>query len=559
MSADDHYQTTSKARSVEWDSYGDPIDGDGAEYVDLGFDEVFRSDESDSAQQTDLERSDEHPSGALALLDRPSRSEVKSSRPEGAYDEDEYEVSDVVDMAEQPQPSESDRFQHTIEFKVETLFDEAFAEEVADPRVDPTDNGTQPAVLTGTEGVLTSERWSNSQDLLANDAKSDSSNSNLERFFDQDQPTYEHPFVVEAQELDAAVHRIRVRSRVQQEQQLVELEKAAVSKLTARQMLFAVAIALVTVALLNSQSLKKSASGQKPGVKRDVAVAVTGALGSLSSMLQLDEPRKAVKALIGRSDDDRISGTFKLPVVQPVTTSTDSAPAVTTQAPASGQKFTYTAQRPMRLYMAGDSLMGGPGVALLNRLQEATSVDPPEVTDFKVSSGLINTDFFNWFDYLPQQVLQYRPALTVFAVGGNDDKGFGDVAGAADVGSEGWNVEYGRRVAAIMDLLTARQGKVVWLGLPIPRDQKRQAAFKAINAVAKAEAERRPGMVKYVDLYSLFSGSNGQFAATLKDSKGKSAAMRATDGVHYSPAGAERVADATIKAINEFFEFNPAL
>ena len=49
---------------------------------------------------------------------------------------------------------------------------------------------------------------------------------------------------------------------------------------------------------------------------------------------------------------------------------------------------------PMHLYIAGDSMMGLPGMALTN-LSNKTKLIKPQL-DYHISSGLVRPDFFNW-------------------------------------------------------------------------------------------------------------------------------------------------------------------
>src|SRR3990172_4090272 len=63
---------------------------------------------------------------------------------------------------------------------------------------------------------------------------------------------------------------------------------------------------LLVALLLNAPGLHKSATIQPEGWKRDAALAVTGPLESMSGALLLDRPRRAIKAVLGRSEDDEI-------------------------------------------------------------------------------------------------------------------------------------------------------------------------------------------------------------------------------------------------------------
>src|SRR3954451_10205539 len=71
----------------------------------------------------------------------------------------------------------------------------------------------------------------------------------------------------------------------------------------AGQALVVMAIALVLAAFLNARGMHKTAAEQPPGTGRDIAMALTGGLQAVSGALLLDEPRKGLKAALGRSSD----------------------------------------------------------------------------------------------------------------------------------------------------------------------------------------------------------------------------------------------------------------
>src|SRR5262245_28466230 len=79
------------------------------------------------------------------------------------------------------------------------------------------------------------------------------------------------------------------------------------------------ALALAIGLVLNAPGIHKSAYNKSDGWQRDVAIAFTGPLADLSHALLLDRPRKAVQAVVGRSDADDIDTEIALPVAPPPT------------------------------------------------------------------------------------------------------------------------------------------------------------------------------------------------------------------------------------------------
>ncbi len=302
--------------------------------------------------------------------------------------------------------------------------------------------------------------------------------------------------------------------------------------------LVAVFIALIVAMFLNAQGMHKSALSQGPGISRAVTGTLTAGLAAVSGLLQLDEPRQLLKSALGRASDDRIVGDVAIKAAAP-------------KAPAAPTKPVYSAAKPMSLYLTGDSLITDPGPVLINMVSTNPAIKPVGPTDAKAASGLVQPEIFNWFEYLPQQIKALKPDMTVATFGANDGLGFTGVAGAEEFGSPAWLAEYRRRVAGVIDLITAKGGRLVFLSLPIPRDPALGRRWQQMNAIQQSEAAKRPELVAWVDLYKELADKKGQYADYLPDASGAQQRARSSDGIHYEPHGAQIVADAVLAAINQ--------
>jgi hypothetical protein len=309
-----------------------------------------------------------------------------------------------------------------------------------------------------------------------------------------------------------------------------------------------VLLALAVSLLLNAPGLHKSAHAQPPGWQRDVALGVTGPLDSVSGALLLDRPRKAVKSLLGRSDDDEIDTEIALPAPGPGTTPTTPAPT----------RRVFTREKPMRLWVAGDSLVVVPGQSILRAAGASPVMEPAGGVEGRVATGLERPDVFNWFRYVPERLRELRPNVVVLSFGGNDDHGYmtGLPQGVEIDGfdSPSWRREYARRVGGLFDTITRTGAYVVWIGLPITRDAGQTRRFDAINAVVATEARKRPRKVAYVDTYTTFASDTGGYAEYLYDPAGQLVKVRAADGVHFEPRGGDMIAREVLRHLNRVFD-----
>jgi len=313
----------------------------------------------------------------------------------------------------------------------------------------------------------------------------------------------------------------------------------------------AIAVALLALALgalLNAPGLHKSAQIQDEGWKRDVALAVTGPLETVSHALFLDRPRQALKSALGRSEDDEIDAGVIVPEPPPKPPSG--------KPPAPPKRELFTPKRKLRLWIAGDSLVVVPGESLLRVAADDPVLQPVGRVDGRIASGLERPDVFNWFRHVRDELRARDPDAVVLMFGGNDDHGYmtGVPAGVAigGFGSESWQREYRRRVAGIMDTVN-RSAFLVWIGLPISRDEEQTRRFDVINAIVSSEATKRPQRVVYLDTYFFFAGADGGYAQYVSDPAGKLVKMRAEDGVHFERAAGDLIAGEVLERLEERF------
>jgi hypothetical protein len=312
-----------------------------------------------------------------------------------------------------------------------------------------------------------------------------------------------------------------------------------------------VSLAGLAIALfLNAPGLHKSATIQPEGWKRDVALAVTGPLQSVSGALLLDRPRQALKSALGRSEDDEIDTAVAAPQPKPTT------PVTTPETLAKPLKF--TPKRKLGIWIAGDSLVIVPGESLLRAVAGNRAV-AAESVDGRIASGLERPDVFNWFTRIREVMENDKPRAVVLMFGGNDDHGFmtGIPEGreVGTFGSPSWRAEYRRRVASVMDTVTRNGAYLVWIGLPISRDSDQTLRFDVINSILQTEAAERKRRVSYLDTYFFFAGENGGFAQYIEDATGKLVKMRADDGVHFERPAGDLIAAKVLERLEEAYDF----
>jgi uncharacterized protein len=294
----------------------------------------------------------------------------------------------------------------------------------------------------------------------------------------------------------------------------------------------------------------------------------------VSDHLQITQPRDSLDRALGKQEktvDDPFTA-FTAPTTPGATTTTTAttvrpngtttpgrttAPTTTTRSTTPGKQtvksFHPTATRPLRVYVAGDSLSFEYGLAMGRMAADDPEIEMEGSVDYHVATGISRPDFFNWPAQLDAQMKARNPDVVVFMVGSNDDQSLAAPDGHTYPDySEGWKVEYSRRAAAVMDQVIRSGRSIVWVGVPVVHDANRSAGYRLMNQLVKTQANARKHAY-FVDSYPLFVDRDGNYQQYLPDASGKLVKMRANDGIHLERAGGDRLADATRRTLDRAY------
>jgi len=310
--------------------------------------------------------------------------------------------------------------------------------------------------------------------------------------------------------------------------------------------LLAMIIALVVGALLNAPGIRKTALGQAVGLKRDVATFFADPLDDVSHSLYLDRPRAALQWAIGRSGDDDVDLTLPSPTL----------PATAGPPVATPPKRAFSPASPLSMYVTGDSLATTPGESLINLGLATGVISAFGPVDGHVGAGLARPEVFNWPAYLAEVIPPLNADVVALTIGSNDDQTLTGEGGVGPLLSPEWETEYRRRVGGLMDSVTGN-GKTVlfWVGIPPMRNTERyETRYRYLNDIVKSEAEKRPGKVVWVDTEAVLSSFGGGYADYLENPDGSIVQVRAGDGIHFTRAGGDRIAEAVLAAMRRTFD-----
>lgn len=210
-------------------------------------------------------------------------------------------------------------------------------------------------------------------------------------------------------------------------------------------------------------------------------------------------------------------------------------PAVTAPSPAS-----------KTILIFGDSMADG----LWGGLTRALIRDPRVklIRRGKNGTGLARPDVYDWPAALPGLLDTEKPDVVILSFGLNDRQDtFADGRRQFYFRTEAWRSSYIERVQAILAPLRERHIQTIWVGLPIMRDSTVSKDAEYLNslyepAVAAAGATFFP-------IWDMSVDSNRDYASHTKGADGRMRSLRSDDGMHFSPAGYDLLAQALLQKL----------
>ncbi len=328
-------------------------------------------------------------------------------------------------------------------------------------------------------------------------------------------------------------------------------------------------VALVVGLVLAAQPLRSAAGGLSSSSLRSVALTVTWPFGKISEGLHAEAARQWVlhafddegaESVVdtetgpaGPPDTGRPPGSP--PPGSPPTTALPLTPGVgATQghtaatAPTTDGRPRVDARHPLKVLVVGDSLV----TEVARGMDRLSGELPLEIEyRYKVSSGLVNTRFFDWPAELKRLVPKFKPDVTVLMYGNNDHLSLMADGRPVPPLDPAWLKEYERRVESMAGIADRAGSKVVWIGMPIMRSTKFSSTARGLNKVFSAVCKDEGYW--YVDAYRLFSDKAGKYAPYLPDAAGKSRLMRGTDGIHFTAAGGDKMAREIVRILRKHY------
>jgi uncharacterized protein len=138
---------------------------------------------------------------------------------------------------------------------------------------------------------------------------------------------------------------------------------------------------------------------------------------------------------------------------------------------------------------------------------------------------------------------QEKANIAIVMFGANDrlDMREGGAATYLHFKTAQWRDEYARRTDIVLKTLVDGGLKVIWCGNPIARSETYSSDMSYINQIFAERAELFG--VQFLPLWQIAADEGGKYTAYGKDLGGVTRRLRADDGIHFTPAGYELIAE----------------
>jgi hypothetical protein len=192
----------------------------------------------------------------------------------------------------------------------------------------------------------------------------------------------------------------------------------------------------------------------------------------------------------------------------------------------------------------GDSQAAG----LARGLQRVLAEDPRfRVLNRTHAGASLVHDEGEWLAPVAQFAAREKADIAIVMFGANDRIDMREGRATLRFRSEEWRAEYAARIDRVLDRLAAARLRVLWLGNPIARSERYTEDMSYINELY-ADAAARHGF-QFVPLWTVVADADGNYTAYGKDRTGVTQRLRGVDGIHFTAAGYELIAEKLVNRL----------
>jgi uncharacterized protein len=153
-----------------------------------------------------------------------------------------------------------------------------------------------------------------------------------------------------------------------------------------------------------------------------------------------------------------------------------------------------------------------------------------------------------WLQPVQRFVSREKADIAVVMFGANDRLDMRESGAYLHFRTDEWRGAYAARADKILTLLKDAGLRVIWCGNPIARSSVYSNDMSYINDIYAEEATRFGA--RFVPLWTTVADEQGRYAAYGKDRFGTTQRLRGDDGIHFTAAGYEVIAEKLVELLS---------
>lgn len=193
----------------------------------------------------------------------------------------------------------------------------------------------------------------------------------------------------------------------------------------------------------------------------------------------------------------------------------------------------------MHIAVLGDNIASQLARGLSQTYEETPQIEIMRLA--KDNSGLVRKDYFDWNAAVTKLLSGDKKVdVAIMMIGSNDRQSIRDETGVHAPSSPGWEKIYIQRIEAITAQFKQKNIPLIWLGMPVMRLERLSTDMARFNRLYREAVQKNGGI--YIDIWEAFLDDRNRFTLYGPDVNGQTVKLRVSDGVHFTKAGARKVA-----------------
>lgn len=201
-----------------------------------------------------------------------------------------------------------------------------------------------------------------------------------------------------------------------------------------------------------------------------------------------------------------------------------------------------------KVLFAGDSMMQGVAPLVISRMRR----EYPHgvfVDLSRQSTGLTVNRYFDWPAKIRDESIKQAFQVVVIFLGPNDPWDIYEGKRRYAFPSESWEKKYRGRVDEVLDFAASRGIRIIWIGLPVMREDRIRLGAKIENRIFQEETGKYK--FDYLPTEDFLGALDEPYKKYIDDPQKGKLVVRADDGIHFTTLGLRMISSRVEELIRK--------